>query len=263
MAYREVAGALIARDQVPDAITIANVINNVAKPDNAKESPALPQQIAVRFGKGDGKPHQKIELPDLKAPPDVFARIAYAEGYAWKGDLAKAKELALFNGNPYHRLEATLGVASVLLAQKNSEAALQAAPFVDEALKMVVGEKKTVKSPPPWHVLQLIRLAGRTDHAERAKELINSKDLTAPFQRRAQYEWLLAHMDRAESKTSQEQLVKELPDKEGPNRGLAWIAIGRHLAQQGLTITPPEGEDSPYGVFLNLGQALGSQDKRQ
>jgi hypothetical protein len=263
IAYREVAAALIARDQIPDAISIANILNNPAKPDDTKESPARPQQIAVRFGKGDGKPDDKLKLPDLKAPPDGFARVAYAEGYAWKGDLAKAKELALFNGNPYHRFEATLGVASVLLADKgSSEAALHAAPFVDEALKMLLGDKKTVRSAAPWHVLQLMRVSSRTDHADRAKELLSSKDLTPPFTRRAQYEWLLAHMEKAGPKITQEQLVKELPDKEGPNRGLAWIAIGRHLAQHGGAAISPEGDDSRYSVFFDLGQALGSQDKR-
>jgi hypothetical protein len=109
-------------------------------------------------------------------------------------------------------------------------------------------------------VLQLVRVAARTDKASQVQEHV--KNLPPPYKRRAQLELFLAQLEKAGADVNVDQLLTQLPDKEGPNRALAWLALNRHLAHHGLAARMPDGEDADYEVFAKLGLALGGQDRR-
>jgi hypothetical protein len=259
---RELAGVLVPQKQPGLAITLASSLMSASQLDKVKSAPVLPQQTGLMFAHADLKKGKlQLDPPDLKKgpPADPRVRTAYAEGNAWKGDIGEAKKLIDAAGTELHRLDAALGVAAVLLADKNNaEGPKQAAPFVDEAIKLY--SKVFAAAQPSWHGVHLVRVASRTDHADKVTDLI--KRLPGPFKRRAQYDWLLAQLDKAGA-TAPKDLGKDLPDKEGPNRGLACIAIGRYCGQFGHPLPALEEDDQDYRVFLDLGHALGQQERRQ
>jgi hypothetical protein len=253
VAVREVAGALLLHDQPQLAITVPGVVNNPADP-KYEQSPALPQQNALIFALGDEKAAAAV-MP--KIDPKTFflpTRLALAEGHAWKGEITEARKYVEEPGEERDKFAAALGVASVLLAnKKNADGAKQAMPFVADAIKWS-------KGAPTWPKLQLIRVAARTDQASQVQEHV--KNLPASYKRRAQLELFLAQLEKSGADVNADQLIAQLPDKEGPNRALAWLALNRHLAHHGLAAKMPEGEDADYEVFAKLGLALGGQDRR-
>jgi hypothetical protein len=263
VAVREVAGALLFHDQPQLAVTVPIAVSGAGDPS---KSPALPQQNALIFALGDEKAAlQAIGKADANEDPkkgakkqsdlSMQSRIALAEGHAWKGELAEARKYVEQPGLDYHKFPAAVGVASVLLAnKKNPEGPKQAAPFVADALKWAKGV------PNNWPVLQLVRVAARTDQAGQVQDHV--KNLPGPFKRRAQLELFLAQLEKDGASVNADQLVAQLPDKEGPNRALAWLALNRHLAHHGLAAKMPDGEDVDYEVFAKLGLALGGQDRR-
>ena len=178
-----------------------------------------------------------------------------------KGNLADAQAfLEAPPPNPFERMQAAIGVAMVLVCDKNNkEGAAQAAQFLKQAFDV---HDKLKAGAAPWVTFQLGWVALRTpEYASKGKELINSKSLPANFKRRLQLESILVQLEKADPKAGPD-LVKELPDAGGPERGLAWIALGRHL---GSASPMPEetGEDAHYAVFVKVGRALGTPEPKK
>jgi hypothetical protein len=263
---REVAASLKARDRIALAITFAGALRNPAQAEIDKD-PAKVQQTVLIVAFGDLK-----KVSPLIAPFDPKKQlaeqdqsiIAYAEAAAWKGpsQLDKAKELLQLNTPALVKVEAALGVASILfLTRPKEEAASLATPYLAEAFTNI--EKP--RDPSPWLRLQLFRLACRTEHAEQAKKLFldpkSRLELPGPFKRRAQLELLRVQLEKAGASATME--MKELlPDKEGPNRALGWIVLARHLTFHGAKVElPDDGDDAPLRPFANLGIVLGNQDR--
>ncbi|GEM_PF-6511246 len=251
IAVRELSSELITRKKKELAISLAS--GQSAQEEKGGASPVLVQLTALVFAHGDVKRFANlIKPPDPKIPLDLSVRLAYAEGHARKGEWEEAKKFADHAGRIPDRLETNIGVACVLLTDKtNKEAALQAGQFVDKALELTKGQKLN-----PWLTLQLCKAAYRfPDHAARAKELADK--LPPNFKRRAQLEWLLAQLEKSDAKA--EDLVKALPEHDGPTRGLAWVALGRHFGSA-LALPEVNSEDGPYRVFAKIGQALGNKE---
>lgn len=255
IAVRDLSSELIARDQVSSAIGLATGLSNASGGQDAKTSSLLPQVTALVFAKGDDKAVNNLTIkpPDPKKALDLAARLAYAEGFARKGDLDEAKRLVQLAGLDVNKFDAAVGVACVLLGNKsNKNAAAQAAPFVAYALEL----HAKGKGSSAWQVLQMCRTAYRLpDHAAEAKQ--RAAKLEKVFKRRAQLDWVEAQLEKGDAKLA--DLLPHLPDPEGPARGLAWMALGRYFGNS-LTLPDAGSEDGPYIVFAKIGQALGAKD---
>jgi hypothetical protein len=276
---REIAAALIDRGKMDLAIGLASSLRNPAQPESIKENPVLPQQVGLLFAAKEGKDAKEAKTLDasinallkhpqqLKGPMLPMSYVGYVEGHVRRDQLDEAKKLIEQLSNaPQPRLEANLAAASVLLADKNNpKAAEQAAPYVADALKALGSLQASSRNP--WHQLQLLRVGIRTEHAEQVKKACDK--LPSNFQRRAKLDWVLAQIDKAGVSASQDVLVKDFPEQESPeklspHRALAWIALARHLAHvQGSVQLPGEDSaDGAYRVFINIGIALGKQDRQ-
>ena len=257
IAIRELSSDLIARKQVALAITLATGQYNPAETAKGGVAPMLPQLTALVFAHGDAKKLENlIKYPELKGPLDLSARKAFAEGHARKGECDVADSFVKHQpGLALHKLEAGIGVAAVLLADRsNKDISARAEAFVADALKLL--EKNPGLKVPPWQTLQLCRAACRfPHHSAEARKLADK--LPAEFKRRAQLEWLQAQLDKGDAKA--EALVTELPDQGGAARGLAWVALGRHFGSA-LPLPDADSEDGPCVVFARIGQALGNRE---
>lgn len=251
IAVRELSSDLIARQQVRIAMSLATGQYNPAAADKGQPSPVLPQLTALIFAHGDAKEAPLKPLDPAKpGPTDVVARLAYAEGNARKGNTDEARKLVDLKGLALHNLEVATSVAAVLLSDKSDKAAAsKAAPFVETAIKVHKGDKY-----PPWYTLQLCRAAFRVpDQAVAAKDL--GLKLPGNFKRRAQLEWIYAHLEREDAKVSME-LVKDFPDPGGAARTLAWIALARHLGKD-CELPAEGGDDAEHREFVKIGQLVG------
>jgi hypothetical protein len=262
LAARELSDRLIARNETPRALTLVTALNAGATANQAVKSPVLAQQGALLYLQDPKKLEAMIEPPDLtkKIPPPLVARIAYAEGNARKGNLEEAKKFVWAEGTAMNQFDAAVGVASVILGNKNDkDAASLATPFVEGAINL---EKKLKANMTPWRTYQLCRVAIRIpDLAPRAREL--AKDLPPNFKRRAQLDWLLVQLEKGDNMAATDQLIAELPPPEGPARGLAWVALGRQFTAMGRPVPVPEaeGDNALDRVFANIGIALGKRER--
>ena len=262
LAARELSNEFIPRKQAERALTFITKLNPGPNAPPAKATPVLAQQGVLVFLRDPKDLDQmKIKTPDLaKAPLELATRLVYAEGNARKGNLEEAKKFVQANGPPLDQFDAAVGVASIIMRDpSNQNAATQAAPFVDHALKL---HEKFKKNMSPWRTYQLCRVALRIpEHAGAAKEL--AKDLPGNFKRRVQLDWILAQLDKGNSMAAVDQLIAELPDPEGPTRGLAWVALARQLTVLGRDVPLPEadGDNALDRIFANIGIALGKQER--
>ena len=257
IAIRELGTDLIARKQNELAIGMAASQYNPAAKDKGQLSPVAPQLTALILAYPNAK--TKPPLPPLEpakpAPTDVASRLGHAEGSARSGDLEQARKHCERKMLEMQDLEAWTGVAAVLLSNKDDKAAAtKAAPFVAEAMKVHGGKKY-----PPWHTLQLCRVAFRVpDHAAAAKEM--ALKLPGNFKRRAQLEWVYSQLERDDGKVTME-LVKDFPDPGGAARTLAWIALARHLGRD-CELPSENGEEAEHREFVKIGQLVGKPRPR-
>ncbi|MSQ96390.1 MAG: hypothetical protein EXR98_17805 [Gemmataceae bacterium] len=229
MALREVGFRLFEKGQAELAIGLT--VKPAGANAQGKRPAAYRQQIAFIFAKGE--PESLKKLPSEKSLMDANIRIGYAEGYARKGDYGKSEEFVKASGPPKDRLDANLGVAAVALHDpKNKD---QAGKFVKEAMNII---KEKDANPSDWQMLQLVKLAARTEEAEIVKEL--AKTLKHPtFKLRAEFEIFLALCEKSTGRVDAGKLVDieglDLPAKTakqdattGATLALAWTALARH-----------------------------------
>ncbi len=228
LALREVGTRLIEKNQHTVAIGLAAKFSKDAA---SKYHAPFRQQIALRLAmKDQEKEVQQIAKEPAsggKEPPDVHARVGYAEGHARKDDYAKAWTVANISGPPKDRLDAYLGVAVVAWQRKNKD---EASKFLKEAMTLV----KEVKDQP-WQMLQIVKLAARTEQdADAIKSTV--KDLPAPFKLRAQLEIFLLQCENSPDKVATETLQEvEVADKDGATLALAWMALAQHNTRKGAS----------------------------
>jgi hypothetical protein len=165
--------------------------------------------------------------------------VGYAEGHARMGEIAEASKFIDAPGQAKDRLDASLGVAAVLLLdEKNKDHASQ---FIQKAMT-IASDPGT--NPTDWQLLHLVKLVARTELVDKAKDV--ARRLKHPaFQLRAEYEIFLAVCARATGPVQADALVdienadKAPAGKAAPNAGttlgLAWTALAKHNARHGYS----------------------------
>lgn len=263
LALRDVATRLLEKGQGELAVGLAAQLKNA---EAGYRSLLLSQQIALMLALD-----QKEQVDALAKEPDpskevrdTFARVGYAEYYARKGDVAKALELVQARGPARDRLEASVGVTAVLLANRADPKAVEAAvPFVDESLRLA-GEARAELRKLPWLTLQVIQQGARVKGPDAVKDL--AKNIDPAFRPRAYLEIL-----RAESAKAVEPLAisalgdVEFADKEATALDLAWLALARQHARFGQTgdiqYRARESENGRFQPMVAVGVALGELDR--
>lgn len=257
-AVRDLATRLIARDKVEVAVGLAA---SLANPSAAgARSPVFAQFCSLLLFRKEQeqlKKHLK-ETDPLKVDP--IARVAYAEGYARKGDFAEALKYVKTpeRTQSLARLEAGIAAAAVVLAEKGPGEAL---PFVQAGLAALNEMKKG--TAPPWSMFQLVRVGLRTEAAAEMKIL--AKQLPPSYEGRVDLEILEADLSKASGPVPISR-VDEVSDKEPVFRALAWEMIARHNAR---TNAPGEvktaAEDIPQQLrpFIHAGLAVGQRELRK
>lgn len=117
-----------------------------------KKLPVAPPLLAL-LGKLDPEGKRAAELVPPGGVLSAEARAGYAMGLAYLGKWEEANNLAGAGANvdKQHQLQAYLAIAAVAAEQKPAEGAAS----LTKAIELVDG--KTTK---PWHLVQIIRLAG-------------------------------------------------------------------------------------------------------
>ena len=179
--------------------------------------------LFLRQEKGVG---DLVKAPDLASqPPELLARIGYAEFHARKGDFSEAMKFADFNGLPQEKLEACIGVAQVVLSSKKANIQ-DAVPFADKALE--IAEKYKV---PPWLLLQTIRVTARVKGSA-AVPVGLLKALPASFQARGYLELVLADADASNAGPLGTSVLADIKaaNPASPSLDFGWEALARQNA---------------------------------
>ncbi len=257
IAIRELASDLSARGNKEFATSLAAGLNNPVKGEANKGASIQAQVMALAFAYGNPKKGTKLDLPDLatqKGPLELPARLAYAEGYARKGDLEEAKKIALSPAvTPLHQAEALIGIASVLVSEKTTaDSPDRASAVITDAIKFLANQK----NPPTWTTFQCCRAALRIPaQTAEAKQLADK--LPANFKRRIQLEWFQLQLEKSDEKSCKD-LMAPFAEAENPTRALAWLALGRRFGSA-CPVPDTETEDPTPRLFANIGKALASQ----
>ncbi|MCI0642906.1 MAG: zinc-ribbon domain-containing protein [Gemmataceae bacterium] len=261
-ALRDVGAKLLYLDKGEVAIGLAtNLAKAGAGVKGLQRSPLVAQLVGLLAGRKNEKAANEL-LKDPGAAAainDSLARIAYCEGLAHQKRYAEALKLVQAKGPA--RLDAAISCAAIALADQNAKAA-EAKPFLAEALDILKTELKGKAAP--WQVLQVIRLAGQTDLAGRAKEEA-LKDLTATFKARAQLELFRGHLTQTAVAVAA-TLPDAVGEKQSVSRALAWLHFARHNASVGDSASVQILIDSRNELeqpLMHLGLALGEQDRRR
>ena len=215
--------------------------------------------------------HKDDEVAALKLPKagkpgvDQLARLAHAEAKALQGQFDDARQVARQKGQPAERLEASLAVATVARAQDKTA---EAKANVEDALAAAAELMQAKKKLDPFLVVQLCRLAARVGQSDKGKAIADYQTDKA-VRARAHLELLLAKLDKLaqSSAVADVKLPDEwLKDKDTLAYALAQEAVARHntrLGQRSNVLESVEGLEERLRPFVQLGVALGLQDKQQ
>jgi hypothetical protein len=110
---------------------------------------------------------------------------------------------------------------------------------------------------PAWQVLQLVRLLSLAGDADKAKEL--SEPLKGDVKSRAQLEMMRGQLARSAT-AAPLNLPDEVAEKDTPAHTLAWLALARHNARNGSTVTGDEVGET-LRPLINLSVDLGKKDR--
>jgi hypothetical protein len=257
MAMRALATRLLEKEQGELAFGLASQLSNA----ESGRKPLVTNQL-VALSLLNNKPVDKlVRAPKEGQIPEPLARVGFAEAAARKGNYSQAQDLAFkTDGPPAEQLEACVGVAELILGQKNGKAE-EAAPFVDYALKIVNGPGRL----PPWLVLQALRVGARVKGGASVAGLV--KQLPADFQPRGYLEIVLAEADAARmplDTTPLTDLRNAYP--EAPAVELGWEALARQNARigRGEVRDQADYENNPrYRAMVHIGSALGGLDRQK
>jgi hypothetical protein len=246
MGLREVISRLREKNQASVAISLAAGLGNAGI---AERPPAFRQQIAVLYWKDDAVTQKNAPDLSAKAPVaiDPHVRVGYAEGYARKQEWEKALALAQLKGRTKDRMDACLGAAAVAWQSRHKE---EAAKFVKEALSLVK-EKDAKDQLSAWHLLELVKLAARTEEDETVKDLIKNlpEKFTPQFKLRAQMELFQVLCEKSAGRLDADKLLEiETDDQEmktpegkalettpGTTLALGWMRLAQHNARNGAS----------------------------
>lgn len=226
--------------------------------------PVKAQFVGLLLKRGDDKAAEALlQPPDLKFVADSLARVAYTEGNARNGKYGAAHDIAIAKGAlPGPRLEACVAGAVIALTDsKSKDGAKEALLFITSAVEIYTKEvAKDSKEKVPWPVLELIRVAGRTEARDAIKDL--AAKLPPPFRPRAQLDLYVADLEKPPAANA--TVIDDIGEDKCPLRCFGWEAFARYHARQGHSGNVRfDPETEAYWPFLHLGLALGEQERNK
>jgi hypothetical protein len=261
IAMRALATRLLEVDQPEIAISLAAQVSN---DEEGRRPPATSQRVVLLLLKE--KPVDEfVKPPKANEPMQPLARVAYAEFHARKGNYEEAKKVAFARGTPLDQLQACVGVADVILQNKNAKPG-DAEEFVDKALELVRGKAFEDKKSP-WPVLQAIRLGARVKGADAVRDLPR-KLLPETYLPRALLEVVIAEAD----KSNDALYALSLSDIHEANANsssvdLGWEVLARHNARinnnSALERDLTEEANRRYRAMVHIGSGLSGLDPRR
>ncbi len=249
-AVRELAISLTAK-QKPDIAS--SLVSSVAKGTPQAKS----VQIAMLWA-DDSKQAEAKSLapyPDGRKIVDIVTRCGYAEGLARQGKIKEAIDLAQAPGQPAHKFQALMAVGAWLAHDSRGDAAADLKRVCDEAGDLLKKDPKA--NIAPWVLLEHVRLTARVD-ADESKAL--AQKLPANCKRRGQVEVALVLIDKGPPPLAEASALIHALDKDGPGRGLAWLALAqaRARANQSFTFEPEDPEEESLRDFFQAAEAFRS-----
>jgi hypothetical protein len=291
VALRELSSRLVARGQKGMALSLAEQLSppepketghpeppadppegdegpkQPPRKDKAKPppSPLIAGRVALTYSLGDQAEAAKaLTVPNPRDEiKDLVPRLAFAEGKARKGEWDAARQLAKAPGPALHRLEASLAVAAVALAEKKAEEAKQNA----QDARLAYGDlKKQKAAAPAWLLVQLVRTCARADMAAEAKDIaaaIADKNARALAQLEL---FLVALEDAKDQQVPASTLDDHFTVKDTIGFSLAVERLARHNTRLGYrseALSLVRTVDEMHRPFVQMGVALGQQDARK
>jgi hypothetical protein len=249
-----VALELLAAGDKDSALGVYKVLfQPFAPPAPGEEAPMPPPlgpslvALSVALNQEEPKPGKGKEGEEALA-------LGQAEGYARRGDWAKARE-GLDKLKPEARIKARVALAAVGCAANPPDTTdlISAAALLGELRE---------KPSSPWLLYRLALLAAQANQPERAQPFLDALPGNDPLRGRAQYELLLLKLAGTKDKADDAQ-ADAVGSKDQPAlQGLAREAVARHNARHDAnTVKAVEGWDDAMKPFGLIGAALGLQDK--
>jgi hypothetical protein len=262
MAMRTLATRLLEKDHAALATGLATQLSHTEK---GRRPPITSQQIVLLL-LGNQPVDKIVSVPDManlaNEPPELLARVGFAEYHARKGAYDKAQELAFAKGEKLEQLEACVGVAQVILS-KNKDATTDASPFVDKALE-IAGADGKVKMPP-WLLLQTVRVVARLKGPTAVPQSW-LKQFPAEFKPRGHLELVLAEADASMAPLDINSLADiKTANPDSPSLDLGWEALARQNVRAGKKNVLAESmaaENVRFRPMAYTGAALGELDRR-
>ncbi len=217
--------------------------------------------LLLADGKEDDAKEQLKALKEEGESEGYYNRLAHAAGLALKGEYPQAREKAGRPGHPVQRLDALLAVAAVALESDRTD---EAATTLKAAFDAAAAVKKAGQKLTPFQLYDLTRLAAHAGEDTQAKECAGALTDKA-IRACANLERLRAELKKGAGTAIDRKRVDELIEDRGTAAyALGVEAIARHntrLGSRTQVLETVENADEPVRPFIQLGVALGEQDR--
>lgn len=219
----------------------------------APPSPSL-AALLLALNQADKITLIKVEEPPRSGVPAYESRMGFCQGWALRGDFARARTLAGAGGRADHRLQALVAVAGIIMDKNPADAKED----LTKAISALNDAQQQGTKLPPWAVLRLVRLCVQANMLEEARQAAEAIADTS-FQDRAWAECYRG-MAKAEPKKVMDWLMEAKQKSPVALETLARLASQEGKASAALkaidTWTPETLK--PFGY---VGVALGLKDK--
>jgi hypothetical protein len=185
------------------------------------------------------------------APPSPLARMAYAEGYARRGEFDKARAIAAMPGRFEDRFQALVTVAAVAVEAGGD------AQDLSSAVELFENELKT-RDLPDWPLIRLAQACARATQSDAGPRLSGFLAKLSNLSPRSQAvrAWAMMELLRSPAAKSTEDAVKAIEPATALGHLLAWEELARRTAPADLGAWP-----APARALGYAGAALGMLDK--
>jgi tetratricopeptide (TPR) repeat protein len=219
------------------------------------------QQIALFLALDDTERATGIRpMPSEKdAKVDLVARLGHAEGKARQGNYDEARRLAQLKGSAEHRLEASLAVALIALADGKTD---EARANTEAALALESELRRNNQPIAPTLRWQLARAAVHAGLADQAKPVIDAITVKAT-RSRAQLELALADLHASRELVALSTIETHVKDKDSLAFARGIEAVSRTNSRRGFRrdmIDALESTEERHHPFVHIGIGLGVQD---
>jgi hypothetical protein len=224
--------------------------------DKTKGPPPPAALVSLLVALGKDAEAAKI-APPADADEDTAIMVGYVEGWARRGEMAKARKRANEARFAIDRFQARLALAEVGI---EVDQLTDARADLELCLQLAAGELKG-KLPSPWMLFRLIRLSARAGLGKKALAVASTIN-DAGLRGRSQLEILRQELAQTD-KIADESSV-QLVDKDCPAHSLALEIFARHNARIGgygaAQKIVESWDPAPERPLGDVGIALGLQD---